>query len=594
MKASDERTATCGQLRKSDVGSSAVLKGWVHRRRDHGGVIFIDLRDRYGLTQVVFRPEEAKEIHKRAEQIRVEFVISIAGRVTERPSGMINSQLPTGEIEIVANDIEILSEAKAPPFSLDGESEVSETVRLKYRYLDLRRPELQKKILTRFALTRTIRRYLDNQNFVDIETPFLTRSTPEGARDYLVPSRVHPGKFFALPQSPQLFKQLLMVSGFDRYYQLVKCFRDEDLRADRQPEFTQLDLEISFPTQEKIFGLMEGLFVAIFKEVLGRELKTPFPRLSFEEADERFGSDKPDLRWSIEMRDLSSALKRTSFRVFADTISSGGEVRGLSLPSGGSFSRSQIDQLVEKAKSFGAKGLVWVKPEGSKVTSSAGKNLTDAEMANIQSALQMKSGDLALIVADRASIARTALSALRLHCAEKMNLPPSTDYAFTWIVDFPLFEYDEEEKRYVARHHPFTHPHFEDISLLKEGKHLDKVRAQAYDLVLNGFEIGGGSIRIHRSELQRLAFERLGISAKEAEKKFGFLLEAFEYGAPPHGGIALGVDRIAMLLSKTDAIRDVIAFPKTQSAMDLMTNAPNDADAKQLRELSIKITKTES
>ncbi len=585
------RTHTCGDLKRSDIGTFVNLKGWVHRRRDHGGLIFIDLRDRYGLTQVVFRPEEAKEAHQQAEKIRNEFVITVCGEVAERPTGTINPTLTTGEIEIVANKAEILSEAKTLPFSIEEETEVAEVVRLKYRYLDLRRPELQKNLLIRHKLVQTIRQFLERSNFVDIETPFLTKSTPEGARDYLVPSRLYPGKFYALPQSPQLFKQLLMMAGLDRYYQVVRCFRDEDLRRDRQPEFTQLDLEMSFATEELLFDMMEKMFMEIWKNVLGQDLKIPFPRISYGEAMERFSSDKPDLRWPIELQNLTTIFKETQFNVFRNVLVTKGEIRGFRIKGGNQLSRSQMEELTEKAKAFGAKGLVWFKEGLDKRSCSIEKFLSEKEMSEVAKSLDLQKGDLGLIIGDKHSIVRACLDSLRSYCVELMKIPATQPYAFTWIHDFPLFEYMEEEKRFVSKHHPFTSPHPEDLHLLMPGKDLSKIRARAYDLVLNGYEVGGGSIRIHTSGLQQKIFDCLNLPQEEARRKFGFFMEALEYGTPPHGGIAFGIDRIAMILAGTNAIRDVIAFPKTQSALDLMMEAPSEADLKQLKELSIAILK---
>ncbi len=586
-----DRTHTCGELKLADEGKEVRLKGWVHRRRNHGGVIFVDMRDRYGLTQVVFRPEVAPDIYKTAEELRSEFVIEVSGHVTSRPQGMRNAKLPTGEIEVVASGIEILSEARVLPFAIDEEVDASETLRLKYRYLDLRRPALQHNLMVRHKITQAMRHHLDGRGFVDVETPYLTKSTPEGARDYLVPSRLRRGQFYALPQSPQLFKQILMMAGMDRYYQIVRCFRDEDLRADRQPEFTQLDMEMSFATPKSIYSLVEELMAAVFESVTGEKIETPFAHLSYADAIARYATDKPDLRWPIELKDVSPAVRSSSFRVFRDAVAAGGEVRGFRLPKGAELSRSQIDGLVEKAKEFGAKGLVWIRETAEKRSSSIDKVITPEDLAGVARILELAPGDLGLLVADQPTTARTALSSLRLHVLKKMQIPPTRKFAFLWVDEFPLLEWDGAEKRFFSMHHAFTSPHPEDVPLLDRPEELGRIRAQAYDLVLNGYEIGGGSIRIHRPDLQQKIFDRLGLTREDAKKKFGFFLEALEYGTPPHGGIAFGLDRISMILCGTEAIRDVIAFPKTQNAADLMADAPSEVDPKQLAELGLSLRK---
>jgi aspartyl-tRNA synthetase len=584
-----QRTHTCGALGKNDLNQRVTLKGWVQTRRDHGGLIFVDLRDRYGTTQIVFNPKIQAEIHELAQTIRNEFVISIVGNVTERPKEMINSKMITGEIEVVVDDLEILSKSKALPFMIDDAVEASEVTRLKYRYLDLRRKPLQANLILRHRMNQVIRNFMDQRDFLEIETPILTKSTPEGARDYLVPSRVHPGQFFALPQSPQIFKQILMIAGYDRYFQIVRCFRDEDLRADRQPEFTQLDLEMSFPSQEVIQQLLEDLMVAIWKETLGVEIKTPFPKMSYAEAQEKYASDKPDLRWGIEFLDFSPVLRETQFNVFKSTLANAGEIRGFKVAHNSEISRSQTDQMIEKAKQFGAKGMVWFKNIGGKVTSSVEKFLSPAEMENISKKYNLQPGEFGVMVADQPSTARAALEGLKQHLIEKFQIKPKQDFAFLWIQDFPMFEAGDNGT-VQAVHHPFTRPHDEDVDLVKNKKNLLKTRAQAYDLVLNGFEIGGGSIRIHEQDLQAKIFEILGLTKENAEKKFGFFLESLEYGTPPHGGLALGLDRIAMILTQSTAIRDVIAFPKTQNAQDLMSDAPSNVDIAQLIELHLKLT----
>jgi len=584
-----QRTHTCGALSKNELNQNVTLKGWVQTRRDHGGLIFIDLRDRYGITQIVFNPQVHKDAHNLAQEIRSEFVISIVGKVIERPKEMVNSKMVTGEIEIAVNDLEILSKSKVLPFVIDDEVEASEVTRLKYRYLDLRRKPLQNNLIIRHKMNQVIRNFMDQRDFLEIETPILTKSTPEGARDYLVPSRVHPGQFFALPQSPQIFKQILMIAGYDRYFQIVRCFRDEDLRADRQPEFTQLDLEMSFPSQEVIQQLLEDMMVAIFKHTLGVDIKTPFPRMSYAEAQERYASDKPDLRWGIEFFDFSPVLKNTQFNVFKSTLANAGEIRGFKVSYPGELSRSQTDQMIEKAKQFGAKGMVWIKNVGGKVTSSIDKFLSPEEVQNIAKKYDLQPGDFGVMVADQPSTTRAALEGLKHHLIEKLGLKPKEEFSFLWVQDFPMFEAGENDS-VQAVHHPFTRPLDEDKSKVMDKKDLLKVRAQAYDLVLNGFEIGGGSIRIHEHDLQEKIFEILGLSKEKAQKKFGFFLESLEYGTPPHGGLALGLDRVAMILCNSTAIRDVIAFPKTQNAQDLMSDAPSPVDIAQLIDLHLKLT----
>lgn len=562
------------------------MMGWVQSRRDHGGLIFIDLRDRGGITQVVFNPEVSAEAHRIAEDVRSEYVLGVMGIVSLRPENTANPKIPTGEIEVIAHELVILNVSKTPPFMIEDETDVAENLRLKYRYLDLRRPSLQKVLITRHRITRTVRKFLDSHGFVDIETPFLTKSTPEGARDYLVPSRVNPGMFYALPQSPQLFKQILMIAGFERYYQIVKCFRDEDLRADRQPEFTQIDLEMSFVDREDVMSLMERLLSAVVKEVRGTEIPLPFPRLTYQEAMERYGSDKPDTRFGLELKDISDIAGETEFKVFLQAIGLGGRVKGFSAPGFGSLSRKEIDDLTNEARMFGAKGLAWIKVTDSGFDSPIAKFFKDGQIQEIALRLGARAGDMMLFVADSPKVAAETLGHLRLLVARQQRLIDESRLDFLWITDFPLLEWNEDEKRYDAMHHPFTAPMDEDLPLLDTDPL--KVRAKAYDIVLNGAEIGGGSIRIHRFDVQAKMFSLLNISDEDARERFGFLLEALQYGAPPHGGLAFGLDRLTAILTGMQSIRDVIAFPKTQKAVCLMTEAPSRVSAAQLRELSIK------
>ncbi len=586
-----KRTHYCGELRTEHIGQEVCLMGWAHRRRDHGGLIFIDLRDRTGLAQLALDPDRDLEAHTKAERVRNEFVVAVRGKVSPRPDGTVNAKMPTGEVEIEISELRILNEAKTPPFMLNDFNEVAENVRLKYRYLDLRRESIQSNLIMRHKVAQTVRNYLTDNHFLEIETPVLTKSTPEGARDYLVPSRVHPGNFFALPQSPQLFKQLLMVSGFDRYFQIVKCFRDEDLRADRQPEFTQIDCELSFVDESDIMTIMEGMIAKIFKSALDVDLSLPMPRMSYKEVIERYGVDNPDLRFEMELTNITDLVKECGFKVFASVAENDGLVKALNVKGGSSFSRKELDDLTNFAAIYGAKGLAWVKiQEDGSWQSPIAKFFTETELAKISKTLDATPGDLLLFVADSAKVTNEALGRLRGHIGQKLGLTDPNNFKFIWVTEFPLLEWDGEAKRHVAVHHPFTAPLDEDIELLDSEP--GQVRSRAYDLVLNGSEIGGGSIRIHDQSVQSQMFNLLGIGEEEARQKFGFLLDALEFGAPPHGGLAFGLDRIMMILTGSESIRDVIAFPKTQKAACMMSEAPGIVDEKQLTELSIRIRKT--
>lgn len=582
------RTYYCGEVTEKCIGETVTLKGWVQKRRDLGGLIFIDLRDRSGIVQIVFNPDFSAEALKIAEKIRSEYVLDIQGTVVARDAATINENLKTGKIEIKAEKVTIINEAKTPPFMIENKSEVAEDVRLKYRYLDLRRPVMFETFKMRHEVTKSFRRFLDEEGFLDVETPILTKSTPEGARDYLVPSRVHPGEFYALPQSPQLFKQLLMVSGFDKYYQIARCFRDEDLRADRQPEFTQIDIETSFYSQEDIMAMTEQMMARLMKEVKGVELTTPLPRLTYDEAMSRYGSDKPDTRFDMELVNVSEIVKESGFKVFAAAVANGGQVKAINVKNGANeYSRKDIDGLTEFVARYGAKGLAWLKVEEEGLKGPIAKFFSEEEQQQISSLLEATTGDLLLFVADRTSVVADALGALRLKLGKDLGLIDESKFNFLWVVDWPLLEYDEEEGRYYAAHHPFTMPVREDLEKLDTDP--KSVKAQAYDLVLNGYELGGGSLRIFEKDIQEKMFKVLGFSEEEAREQFGFLLEAFEYGTPPHGGIALGLDRIVMLLSGRSNLRDTIAFPKTASASCLLTNAPGSVSDQQLQDLHLSL-----
>lgn len=582
-----KRTHNATELTLEHVSREVVLNGWVNNRRDHGGLIFIDLRDRSGIIQIVFNPELNKQAFHLAESVRSEYVLSCRGKVVARSEANINPNLETGRIEVHIEAMEVLNTAKTPPFYIENGIDVDEMLRMRYRYLDLRRSEMKNNLMLRHRVVNTIRQFLDEQGFIEIETPILGRSTPEGARDYLVPSRIHPGEFYALPQSPQQYKQMLMVAGMEKYFQIARCFRDEDLRADRQPEFTQLDMEMSFIDEEDIFALIESLMQKVFKVSNNIELSIPFPHITYEEAMRKYGSDQPELRFGWEIQDITDLVRDVEFKVFSGAIAAGGVVRGLNAKGCGSFTRKEIDDLGKTAMAFGAKGLAWIIVAENEIRSSITKFFTEEQLQAVLQALQAEPGDLLLFGADQAGIVAKVLGTLRLELGRRLKLFNDHDLSFVWVVDFPLFEFDQEEQRYTAVHHMFTSPREEDLDLLDRDPLA--VKARAYDLILNGIELGGGSIRIHRRDWQEKIFSLLGMTQEEAKDKFGFMLEAFEFGTPPHGGVAFGIDRMIMLMAQRESIRDVIAFPKTQSAACLMTDAPSGVNPRQLRELSLKL-----
>lgn len=581
----DKRTDYCGNLRIEDTGKQVTVCGWVQKQRNLGTLIFIDLRDRTGIVQLAFDQTKDKISFDKAYGLRSEDVLCVKGKVRERSNK--NANIPTGDIEVEVGEVKVLGKAETPPFMIDDNVNVNSELRLKYRFLDLRRPIMQRNILARSQITKMARDYFADNGFIDIETPTLIKPTPEGARDYLVPSRIHHGKFYALPQSPQLYKQLLMYSGFDRYIQIARCYRDEDLRADRQPEFTQIDMEVSFTDEDELMSINEGFMKYVFKKFLNRDLATPFPRLTWKECMERFGSDKPDIRFGFELVNLTDILKNTEFKMFGDAINAGGSVRAINVKGGASFSRKEIDALTEKAKQYKAKGVAWLKNNNGEISSSFAKFLTEEENKQIEEKMGFEAGDLVLVVADKNKVVFDSLGALRCECAKKLNLLDKQEFKFLWVTEFPLFEYSEEDGRYYAMHHPFTAPMDEDYPFIESDP--ARVRARAYDIVLNGTEIGGGSVRIHTTEMQQKMFNVLGISKESAEEKFGFLLEAFKYGVPPHAGLAYGLDRVVTLLLGLEDIREVIAFPKVQNASELMSKCPSVASEDDLKELGIAV-----